>query len=243
MILKTIAAAALLTSASAWATCPPGTTGVWPNCVAAGNSAQASAGAIAAAGANAGAGASTDADLTAQQRQGVQMDDHSSTRFSAWAIPAAPWLPPMAKVDCPSASVRQRSITTPGWGLFGTYQWSDTDASACEMLTVRNLMIERCRYASAAQVEDLLVQRTLPGFALVKPVDRAGQDAHYIDLTDQECALLKLPVKAEPAIPSTGPIGHDFRQAPVCEQPKAPPAKRHNRGKGNQPPATQPCMK
>lgn len=233
----------LLAASGAFATCK--SPYVWdgsgctiptaPPAASSSSSSGANAGATAgaAAGANAGAGAASDQ----RQSQGLTTNDSSSTRVNMWAIPAAPFLPQMSPVECPSASIRQTSITTPVWGLFGTYQWSSTDASACEMITVRNAMIERCRYASAAQVEDLLVKRTLQGFEPVTPVTRDGAtESHYIDLTDQECALLKLPAAKHEAVPMTSGYA---ATGPACET-KPAPRKRRN---GGQPKKLDDCKK
>lgn len=127
------------------------------------------------------------------QTQGSQsLNDSDRSSYRSWAIvlPAAPWMPPMARVECASAQIDQ-SDQQVLWGAWRSAQ-AHTNTSDCTVIALRNAKVETCQYASAKQVEDLLLARHLPAFA-------ASDSSGYIDLTPTQCAALRAP--PAPALP------------------------------------------
>lgn len=163
---------------------------------------------------------------TAQQAQGQQqqqgqgqgqsqsftggtMSDSSSSRFSAYALPAPAFTPPMARVECPTPRIENRAISV-GWGFVSAAR-GDTTTDDCTAIALRNAYVEQCQYASAKQVQDLLTARVLPGFKSSTVV--------YLDLTQGECTALKAPPLA-PAPPQI--IYVPAAAAPAASAPPAP---------------------
>lgn len=121
------------------------------------------------------------------QTQGSQsLTDSDRSSYRSWAVvlPMAPWMPPMQKVECTLAQVRQTDEMV-GWGAWRRADAS-TDTSDCTVIALRNAKVETCQYASAKQVEDLLLVKHLPAFS-------ASDSTGYIDLTPTQCAALKAP--------------------------------------------------
>lgn len=121
------------------------------------------------------------------QTQGSQsLTDSDRSSYRSWAVvlPVAPWMPPMQKVECTLAQVRQTDEMV-GWGAWRRAEAS-TDTSDCTVIALRNAKVETCQYASAKQVEDLLLVKHLPAFS-------AADSSGYIDLTPTQCAALKAP--------------------------------------------------
>lgn len=121
------------------------------------------------------------------QTQGSQsLTDSDRSSYRSWAVvlPAAPWMPPMARVECASAQIDQ-SDQQVLWGAWRNAQ-AHTNTSDCTVIALRNAKVETCQYASAKQVEDLLLVKHLPAFS-------AADSSGYIDLTPTQCAALKAP--------------------------------------------------
>ncbi len=147
--------------------------------------AQATAQAKAAANASSGSRSST-----GPVSQGVDVGGDVARSWSLFLPPPA-FTPPMAPVEGCAAEVTQEAGAVT---LLGSKASSRSDPSVCHLLTLRNLKVQQCQYASAKQIEDLLVARMLPGFV-------ASPQADYLDLPRTACAMLSTPAPAEPAKP------------------------------------------
>lgn len=137
-------------------------------------------------GGSAAGGRSSSNATTGNNSNGATITDSSSTmsRNSLYVLPAPVFVPPMAKVECPSPTIRQSAFAI-GWNFLSVSD-SSTDTDSCTAITLYNAYVARCMYASAKQVQDLLAAKVLgAGF---KP-----SDAFYLDLTAAECAALTGP--------------------------------------------------
>jgi hypothetical protein len=180
-------------------------------------------GADAAATAAARAKAEADALAQQQQKQKASADatlsstDTSSSRALALSLFVQPpaFTPPMAQVQCASAHVKQEASS--GWIILGGYSSanSTTDSSDCTLLNIRNAMVKECKYASAKQVEDLLVQKHLPKFAPnAQAYTKAAGDPGYVDYTPAQCAVLLTPPAPPPLV-----MLQDLIPPPAPEKP------------------------
>jgi hypothetical protein len=165
----------------------------------------------------------------------ASLADNSTTRALALSLFAQPpaFTPPMAQVACASASVKQEASS--GWIVLGGYSSakSHTDSADCTLLNIRNAMVKECKYASAKQVEDLLVRKHLPDF---RPNDAAytktKDDPGFVDYTPTQCAVLLTPpapvpvLSIEPLMPPKPPKPTKPRKAvkadPCPQQCKRP---------------------
>ncbi len=146
------------------------------------------AGGSAKSNAAGGAGGTATAGGGESNASNALNEGDSSTRM--WVLPGPTFTPPMAPVSCPSAMITQDSIGI-GWN-FISRPTAKTDTSDCTLIQMRNAKVDTCQYASAKQIEDLLVQKHLEKF---KPSDVGG----FVDLNPRECAALKMPVQQEVA--------------------------------------------
>lgn len=126
---------------------------------------------------------------SADNRLGNVGNDSSSSSFKAFAIslPTPVFTPPLPSIaDCPGANVTQDAIAV-GWNFFSKAH-GEVNTDNCSIIRVYNLYVEACRYESARQVLNKFNDKLLPG--VQHPEDK------YLDLSPQECAALKLPMKA-----------------------------------------------
>ena len=213
------AISAALMSASAFANgTPPATPSTKPSTSSssATSAATAKAGAIAAGvgighGGQGGAGgaggsasvgptSSTSAGGSAEQSQSQGLTNmspstssindlsSSTARSLSLFLPPPVFTPPMAKIDCASAHIKQ-SADAQLWSGFSQAR-AETDPTDCTLIQLRNAKVETCQYASAKQIEDLMVAKHLKGF---KP----NADVVFTDYSEKECAVLKAP-RVEP---------------------------------------------
>lgn len=164
-----------------------------------------------------GGAADLDSSIDVDAPANSSLIDSSSNKSSAWSLflPPPVFTPPMAPVQCPSATITQDATSV----VMGVYSNANakTDTSDCTLIQVRNAKVEACQYASAKQIEDLLVAKHLPAFKATSVV--------MTDYTDQECSVLKSAI-ARPDKPAA-PVPN-LLQPPItactAEQPKPPAA-------------------
>ena len=130
-----------------------------------------------------GTAASTIGDVAPAQTIGGD----SARSYSLFIQPPA-FTPPMAKIDGCAPAITQSARS--GWLLIGGASVADskTDPTDCTLMLLRNAKVDACQYASAKQIEDLMIAKLLPDF-------KASAGA-YPDLTPTECAAMKAPSKA-----------------------------------------------
>lgn len=170
------------------------------------------AGAVAGAVATAGSTALGGAGGAATVAAGAAMGGSASTTggdSNLWVMPAPVFTPPMITISCPQAAVNQEAFAV-GWN-FLSYAKSNIDPMECTLIQIRNAKVETCQYASAKQIEDMMVKRRLP--------DYAPNPVVMDDYTPAECRLLLAPPKIIPPVLYVPPV-----QTPVCPAP-APKAK------------------
>lgn len=139
---------------------------------------------------------STSAGGNSQQSQGLTntspstsaiTDTSTSTstaRSLALFIPPPVFTPPMAKIDCPIAHIKQ-TADAQLWSGFSQAR-AETDPTDCTLIQLRNAKVETCQYATAKQIEDLMVAKHLKDF---KPND----GVKFTDYNEKDCAVLKAP--------------------------------------------------
>jgi hypothetical protein len=125
--------------------------------------------------------------------QGLQVGGDSARSWSLF-LPPPVFTPPMAPmVGCaPRVTQSAGSIT-----LLGSMARSDADPTDCTLMALRNAKVEACQYASAKQVEDLMLAKLLPGYT--------ASVVAFVDLTPAACAALKAPPKPEPVVNLVAP--------------------------------------
>lgn len=203
-----------------------------------GSNASSGANANAAGGAG-GTASATGAAAAGDSTSGATLQDSSSfwSQSRALGLTFAPgaFTPPMAPVQCASATITQ-SARGLGVGLLSRAD-SKTDSSDCVLINLRNAMVAACKFESAKQVEDLLVQKHLPKFEPSKITYlKDNNDPGFVDYSPTQCALLTspLPKPAEPTalnwiyIPPPVARVEDKPAEPVAAPtpptPPAPPA-------------------
>lgn len=169
------------------------------------------------------AGGSSDLQSAIDVDAAPSLTDASSHSSRAWSLflPPPAWTPPMAPVSCASANIDQSS-TSLVWSGFSNAT-AKTDSSDCTLIQVRNAKVEACQFASAKQIEDLLVSKYLKGYQ--------PSTVGMVDYTDKECAALKLAAmpKTEPPVnyiaKLDGQPAEFAKSQPAKSAPKAAPAK------------------
>lgn len=153
------------------------------------------------------AGGSSDLQSAIDVDAAPSITDTSSNSSRAWSLflPPPAWTPPMAPVSCPSANIEQGSTAT-FWNGFSNVT-AKTDSSDCTLIQVRNAKVEACQFASAKQIEDLLVSKYLKNYQ--------PSTVGMVDYTDKECAVLKLAAQPKPE-PVVYPL------APLADKPAEP---------------------
>lgn len=77
---------------------------------------------------------------------------------------SSPTLPPMAKIECPTARIRQSASTGWVWGATPGTAETSTDPIGCERVTLINAKIESCQYADAQRMMDLYAAEIFKGY-------------------------------------------------------------------------------
>lgn len=158
----------------------------------------------------------------------MQDNSNSETRVRALGLSFAPgaFTPPMAAIPC-GGTVVEQSATGVGFGAFSRAD-SKADGSDCTMINVRNAKVEACQYASAKQIEDLVVAKRLPGYVPTPNTFR--------DLSTEECIALKNPAPAAANVsqPAVETPKHLVTEAVVDPAPVVGPKPR---------PAGTPCAR
>jgi hypothetical protein len=194
--------------------------------------AQAAAAALAGARSDA-AGGAAEQQQKAAASSALTSADNSTARALALSFFVQPpaFTPPMAQVQCASASVKQEASST--WIVLGGHSsaTSTTDASDCTLLNIRNAMVKECKYASAKLVEDLLVQKHLPKFQPTgQAYTKSQDDPGFVDYTPTQCGVLLAPpppppplVSIEPLLPKAEPVAPKVvPKKPVKRRPVPP---------------------
>lgn len=162
----------------------------------AGGSASAGSSTSTSAGGSVGATTSTSAGGSAQQSllntspSSSTLTDASTSvsRSLSLFLPPPVFTPPMAKIDCPSAHITQ-TADAQLWSGFSQAR-AETDPTDCTLIQLRNAKVETCQYATAKQIEDLMLAKHLKNF-------KANVDVKFTDYDDKDCAVLKAPPKVE----------------------------------------------
>jgi len=147
----------------------------------------AAAGAIAGSASTSGASASGtggaggrggDGGYSTSSASGSNSNDDETNTY---VLPAPVLLPSMAAVPCASAMIKNDAFSI-GWNFISVGK-GQTDTTDCTLITLRNSKVEACQYASAKQIEDMLIAKYLPAF-----VPSAGT---MRDMSTEECAAAK----------------------------------------------------
>lgn len=140
--------------------------------------------------------------------------DSSSVSSRSWSLflPPPVFTPPMAKLDCPMAHITQRADAQL-WSGFSQAR-AETDPTDCTLIQLRNAKVETCQYATAKQIEDLMLAKHLKDF-------KANADVKFTDYSEQECAVLKTP--APPTIEKRAEILIEPRPLPPPAEVKVVP--------------------
>lgn len=146
---------------------------------------------------------------------GAVGNDNSSSSFRALALslPTAVFTPPLP-MDTSECAETVQSAGGLFWNGFTKADAART-TDKCTIIRLHNAYLDECQYASAKQVKDRLMVKLLPDFV---PSTRVA-----LDLTEGECAKLKLPLPS--AIP--GDRINFIVDAPpaVCAMPIKSPVK------------------
>lgn len=149
-----------------------------------------------------------------QQGQAATLNNSDNSRSGYYVLPGPVWTPPMAKVDCPTPKIENRSLAV-GWGLFSIAR-GDTITDDCMGYLLHNTLIDQCQYASAKQVRDEMIKKLYPGFNPTKPNER------LIDYTPDECASAKRLQAFGP--PPPAPVTNNYITNTTTPPPACPPA-------------------
>jgi hypothetical protein len=167
----------------------------------AGAAAGAVAGAAGGAGGGGGAGGSGGAGgigtgAAAAGDSAATLQDSSSfwSQSRALGLTFAPgaFTPPMAPVQCASATITQ-SARGLGMGILSKAD-SKTDSSDCTLIQMRNAAVAACKFETAKKIEDGLVKKHLPDFEPSSTTYlKDNNDPGYVDYSPTQCALLTSP--------------------------------------------------
>lgn len=143
----------------------------------------AAAGASAAGGAGGSGGDGGDAKQGQKQGQSATLNNNDNSRSGYYVLPGPVWTPPMAKVDCPTPKIENRSLAV-GWGLFSIAR-GDTVTDDCYDFTYVNGLIEQCQYEQAFHYRTAMGKKRYPDLPVPK------KPAGTIDYGPDECAAAK----------------------------------------------------
>lgn len=124
---------------------------------------------------------------SANNSLGPMGNDNSQTSFKAFALslPTPVFTPPLPTIaECPGANVTQDAVAV-GWNFFSKAH-GEINTDNCSIMRIYNLMIESCRYETARQLLNKFTEKLMPGIEYTR--------TELIDLTPNECRLLKLPM-------------------------------------------------
>ena len=151
----------------------------------------------------------------------------SQSRALGLTFAPGAFTPPMAPVQCASATITQ-SARGMGMGILSRAD-SKTDSSDCTLIQMRNAAVAACKFETAKKIEDGLVRKHLPDFQpSATTYLRDSNDPGYVDYSPTQCALLTSP-PPKPAEPVT--LNWIYVPPPVARtedkpaEPIAPPAK------------------
>lgn len=119
-----------------------------------------------------------------------------SSDYNAWSVVLPPLAstPPMAPIAGCAPEITQSAVGFV-FGIFSDAR-ARTDPSDCTLIALRNTKFEQCQFASAKQIEDLMLLKKLPDF---KP-----SAAVFIDHDQAMCAAIRNP-PTTPAPPPPKP--------------------------------------
>lgn len=134
--------------------------------------------------------------------------DYKSLGLVLPAPASTPALPAMPTCD----ALTTQTAFAFGFGLFSTAE-AKADPADCTLLKLRYIKELQCQYASAKQIEDLMLAKLLPGY---QPTQNMG-----IDHTQAGCAALMNP----PPVPTAKPVVEYQTRYIYLDPPKLEPAK------------------
>lgn len=139
-----------------------------------------------ATGGSAAGGSNTMGNIAPSQSIGGD-----SVNSKAWSLflPPLAFVPPMSAIAGCAPEITQSSVGV----AFGAYSAANgkTDPQDCTLIQLRNAKVDACQYASAKQIEDLMLMKKLP--------DYRPSITQYTDLEPRDCAA----VKASAVAPNT----------------------------------------
>lgn len=138
----------------------------------------------------------------------------------------------MAKIDCPIAHIKQ-TADAQLWSGFSQAR-AETDPTDCTLIQLRNAKVETCQYATAKQVEDLMLAKHLKDF---KP--NAG--VAFTDYNEKDCAVLKAP-PVEKKVEAVNFVYTPAATKVLDVIPHCPTPKKPGKGKGKGNPRANECV-
>lgn len=120
-------------------------------------------------------------------------NDNSQTSFKAFALslPTPVFTAPLPSIaDCPGANITQDAVAV-GWNFFSKAH-GEINTDNCSIMRIYNLMVESCRYETARQLLNKFTEKLMPGIEYTR--------VELIDLTPNECRLLKVPMPVEETV-------------------------------------------
>lgn len=153
-----------------------------------------------AAGGQGGVGAA--AAAAGDSTSGATLQDSSSfwSQSRALGLTFAPgaFTPPLPAINNPCSPTVTQSARGLGMGILSRAD-AKTDPRICHIVERRNNAWRECRYATAKQIDDLLMVEMLPGFK--PPAEtylKDNNDPGFVDFSPQHCALLTTPPPKPP---------------------------------------------
>lgn len=147
----------------------------------------------------------------------------SQSRALGLSFAPGAFTPPLPAINNPCSPTVTQSARNLGMGILSRAD-AKTDPRICHIVERRNNAWRECRYATAKQIDDLLMAEMLPGFT--PPAEtylKDNNDPGFVDFSPQHCALLTNP-PPKPAEPVT--LNWIYVPPPVArtEEPAPPPA-------------------
>lgn len=141
-----------------------------------------------------------------------------SSDYNAWSVVLPPLAstPPMAPIQGCAPEITQSAVGF-FFGIFSDAK-ARTDPTDCTLIALRNTKFEQCQFASAKQIEDLMLLKKLPDF---KP-----SPAAFVDYDQAACARIKNPPPAvAPVVKTEYEVRYVYVDSPLpkAAQPKKKP--------------------
>lgn len=150
-----------------------------------GQSQTSTSGATSGSSSGAAAGASAGSDVK------VDSSDNSMYNTRSWSLglPPIAYTPPMQVV--PGCTYAQQGQSATGV-LFGVFSHADSkyDTSDCFLIDRRNSLVQQCQYASARDIDNLLIAKYLSKYRYKLTVNEDGsvsKDAPVFNLSASDC--------------------------------------------------------